>query len=80
MFRCNNCKIDYYYPMKICSSCSKETVEMTPKKFKVTESIEVRIPSLNNMQIPYFVNILVDEFGVEHFKKTFEKLQPGDDI
>jgi len=70
-WRCERCALDYDYPVGRCMSCLEPLKDMVPLSFKLLHSIEVRIPSEGNPRVPYFVNILEDEHGKQHFRKSF---------
>ena len=49
-------------------------------KYKITGITEIKIPSENHNEVPYYILLLEDEDGKYSIKKSFEKYSIGEYI
>ena len=49
-------------------------------KYKIKGTTEVFIPSIDHLEVPYFILLLEDENGNLSIKKTFKEFLIGEDF
>ncbi len=80
MWFCKHCKRFWHYALKQCAYCGGALQKEEAKKLKVIGVTEVRVPSLEHPDVPYYVLLLEDEKGFKHLRKSMEKKEVGEGL
>ncbi|MFH1107489.1 MAG: 3-hydroxyacyl-CoA dehydrogenase family protein [Candidatus Micrarchaeota archaeon] len=75
---CPNCRKTWHYALGKCVYCKADLSQQDPGNLAVTGFTEVRVPSAEHPDVPYFVLLLEDEHGNRSLRKSFTAQKIGD--
>ncbi|NTU69982.1 3-hydroxyacyl-CoA dehydrogenase family protein [bacterium] len=80
LYKCNKCKKTSHYHSNKCFYCGGDVSTEEITQFEVVGKVEVKIPSKDHEQVPYFDLLISDKEGNYYIEKTSKEYEIGEFI